>query len=210
MRAVFQKDSLGWQLEQLTQRINEWIEARWNASNPPSPDIDLPQWHISEWFVKGFFWALLGGLLGWCLWKSFPTLQRLWYQWLPQTLRRSSSSRSFSKPQPPQYWLLQSKILARQSNYPEACRALYFALLQWLHDQDLISQSASRTDGEYLQLLPQVLISPSQADSTAIVIHLHQELCFSSKSLNQEDFLQCHTAIQTLKLGETRNQNDRF
>jgi hypothetical protein len=91
-----------------------------------------------------------------------------------------------------------------------ACRALYFALLQWLHDQDLISQSASRTDGEYLQLLPQVLISPSQADSTAIVIHLHQELCFSSKSLNQEDFLQCHTAIQTLKLGETRNQNDRF
>ncbi len=207
MKALFQKDSLGWQLQQLTQRINEWLEARWNSPQFPSADSNLPQWNLPEWFVQGFFWTLLGGLLGWGLWKSFPTFQRLWYQWLPQTLRRSSSPRSLSTPHSPQYWLLQSKTLACRNNYPEACRALYFALLQWFHEQAIISQSPSRTDGEYLKLLPQGRLSPPQADSAAIVIHLHQQLCFSPQSLSQEDFLHCHTAIQNLKLSENLKSN---
>lgn len=201
MRAAFQKDSVGWQFQQLTQRINEWIEARWTEPNPSSPDIDLPQWNIPEWVVKGFFWALLGGLVGWCLWNSFPTLKRLWQQWIPQTLRRSSSPRSSSPPHSLQYWMLQSKTLAHQSNYPEACRSLYFALLQWFHEQGIIPQSFSRTDGEYLQLLPQVLLTPPQARSAAIVLHLHQQLCFSPQTMDQQDFLHCQAAIESLKLG---------
>jgi hypothetical protein len=66
----------------------------------------------------------------------------------------------------------------------------------------MIPQSSSRTDGEYLQLLPRVLLSSPQVHAAAIVIHLHQQLCFSPQSLNEEDFLKCYTAMQTLKLGE--------
>lgn len=201
MVAPFQKDSVGWQWQQLTQRLNEWIEARWTEPSPSSPDINLPQWSIPEWFVKGFFWGVWGALLAWCLWKSFPTLKRLWYSWLPQALSRSSQPRSSVPQHSLSYWLRQSKTLARQSNYPEACRALYFALLQWFHEQGIILHSSSRTDGEYVHLLSQVLLTPPQAHAAAIVLHLHQQLCFSPSPLDQQDFLHCQQAIETLKLG---------
>lgn len=198
---AFQKSSLGWELQQLAQRINEWIEARWREESPASPPFDLPQWDIPEWLVRGFFWALLAGILGWWLWKIGPTLKRLWVQWGSQILDRSLlTAPPQTQPQSPQHWLLRSQKLARQEQYPEACRALYFALLQWFHEQAIIPQSLSRTDGEYVALLAKARFTTTQIDSAAIVIEIHQRLCFSTQSIDQQEFLQCQKAIQRLNL----------
>jgi len=197
---TFQQSSVGWELQQLTQRINEWVEARWRQDPPASPSVDLPQWQIPEWLVAAFFWALLGGLCGWWLWKMFPTFQRLWFQVQTQVLNRSLLT---APPQPkrhsPQHWIVQSQKLARQEQYSAACRALYFALLQWFHDQALIPESPSRTDGEYVALLLMLRFTPPQIDSAAIVLQIHQRLCFSDQAINQQDFLACQNAIQHLK-----------
>jgi hypothetical protein len=130
-----------------------------------------------------------------------PTLQRLWVQWGSQMLNRSLlTAPPSTQTHSPQHWILRSQKLARQEQYPEACRALYFALLQWFHEQAIIPQSLSRTDGEYVALLAKARFTTAQIDSAAIVIEIHQRLCFSAQSIDQQEFLHCQTAMQRLNL----------
>ena len=64
----FQKDSLGWQLQQLQQKISEWWELQTSQTASNLPKIDLPSWWdnpIILTIAKAVTWLLFACLLSW-------------------------------------------------------------------------------------------------------------------------------------------------
>ena len=43
----FEKENLGWRLQQLQQRLGEWWELQWSKFFKP-PNLDLPDYHFTE------------------------------------------------------------------------------------------------------------------------------------------------------------------
>ncbi len=196
--ASFQKDSLGWRFQQFTQEINEWFEAFFSDRSSDLPDEVLPQWTIPERWIDGLFWLLVGGMLGWMLWRISPSLKRwgrsVWKSQPWKTIAPVPRSSLVT----PQQWLHESERWAKQGNYTEACRSLYLSLLQWFHEQQVIVQHNSRTDREYTQLLPQCLKSFPTIEAATIVLQTHERLCFSHQVVGEEEFLTCRQAYQDI------------
>ena len=88
-------------------------------------------------------------------------------------------------------WWERSQQLYIQGNYQDACLCLYLAILQYLHENQIIPQKYSRTDGEYLQLLELSGI-PLQPYETLITTH--EQSCFSDRKLNADNYQQCQQA----------------
>jgi hypothetical protein len=196
--ASFQKDSLGWRFQQFTQEINEWFEAFFSDRSSDLPDEVLPQWTIPERWIDGLFWLLVGGMLGWMLWRISPSLKRwgrsVWKSQPWKTIVPAPRSSLVT----PQQWLHESERWAKQGNYTEACRSLYLSLLQWFHEQQVIVQHNSRTDREYTQLLPRCLKSFPKIEAATIVLQTHERLCFSHQVVGEEEFLTCRQAYQDI------------
>ena len=83
----------------------------------------------------------------------------------------------------------------RQGNYSEACRCLYIATLQQLHEKKILRHKSSRTDGEYLQLL-QLSVTPIQPYETLITTH--EQLCFNNTEVQEENYQQCQQAYREI------------
>lgn len=93
-----------------------------------------------------------------------------------------------------QKWLQRSQKFQAQGNYTEACRCLYFALLQYLDEGGIIPQKDSRTDREYRQL-----VAPLPDNSLyQILLNTHEELCFGLQTISPEKLAQCHQALETI------------
>jgi len=196
--ASFQKDSLGWRFQQFTQDINEWFEALFSDRSPELPEGELPQWTIPERLIDGLFWLLVGGMVGWLLWRIFPSLKRwvlsVWKNQPWKTIVPAPRSSWVTH----QQWLQESERWAKKGNYTEACRSLYLSLLQWFHEHQVIVQQSSRTDREYTQLLPQSLKSFPKIEAATIVFQTHERLCFSHQVVGEEEFLTCRQAYQAI------------
>ena len=89
-----------------------------------------------------------------------------------------------------------SQSLYRQGNYSEACRCLYVAMLQKLHEKKILRHKSSRTDGEYLQLL-QLSVTPMQPYETLITTH--EQLCFNNAEIQAENYQQCQQAYREIE-----------
>ena len=187
----FEKNSLDWQLHQLQQQFMEWLERLFSsmAGAPDQPGTQLP-----EWLLRGLFWLMVIGaasFVGWQLYRllrpylvaRFSQLGRQRHQSPPPPERRSLTE-----------WLERSRTAQQQGNYREACRALYMAALQQLGDRHLIDQEASRTDGEYLRLLPTI----DRSQPYQVLIQTHERLCFSESDISVEQFDRCWQAFQQI------------
>jgi hypothetical protein len=99
--------------------------------------------------------------------------------------------------------LSQAQEFQRQYNYSEACRCVYLAMLQQLHEQVIARQQHSRTDGEYLQLLKSsvTLLQPYQT-----LITIHEQLCFSEHEILAENYQQCWQAYRKIQESLVRSQ----
>ncbi|MGA1262857.1 MAG: hypothetical protein ACO331_02980 [Prochlorothrix sp.] len=156
--ASYQKNSPGWQWEKLLHRFGDAWDRFWENLEVPEALNNLPSWSLPEWSLRGLFGLIIGGLVGWLGWNLWKVLWPQWQQWQRQRSGRSPAPVANTAPLNRQQWLDQAQTLRQQGDYRAACRALYFAFLQWLADRPPPTTNPadpSRTDGEYRQLLTQ-------------------------------------------------------
>ncbi|HEY9669702.1 MAG TPA: DUF4129 domain-containing protein [Coleofasciculaceae cyanobacterium] len=192
----FEKNSLGWQLGQLQQRVAEWIELKTAQS---LPNVSMPPWWespILEAIAKTVFWVIVGLLVafaGWLLWKLLrPYVYSLinpLNQPANKTTKTAASDLSAAA------WLQRSQKFQQQGNYSEACRCLYMAMLQRLNDSGIAPHQLSRTDGEYLQLIQQL----QKPQPYQTLLTTHQQQCFSNTEVTSSVFEQCQQAYREIE-----------
>jgi Domain of unknown function (DUF4129) len=192
----FEKNSIGWQLSQLQQQVGEWIELqtmRLNKNIPQLPE-GIPSWLVEG--VKAIAWIVTVALLLWLAWYVWQRLE----PYLLRVSTRHATGRS-SKPKASEIsveaWLKRSQVYFSQGNYREACRCLYMATLQLLHERAIARHQLSRTDREYLQLVQQL----PQSQSYRTLITTHEQLCFSDGEILPETFERCQQAYRDISRG---------
>jgi hypothetical protein len=195
---TFEKTNWGWQFYLLQQRVGEWLDyqfSRFQRSLPKLPD----GWSFSPWVVellKILFWLILALFVVWVIWRLWQEFSPYIYallaklngaDMLPSKANSHQTSISFL--------LTQAQEFHHQGNYREACRNLYLAMLQQLHEKAIAPQQPSRTDGEYLQLLTSTITAVQPYET---LITTHEQLCFSERQILAENYQQCHQAYQEL------------
>lgn len=189
---TFEKPSLSWQLQQLSQQVGEWLEGLLprNASAPTADILQLP-----EWLLEGLFWLMVIAAIVWAGWQLYrllgPYLAEFWQ--VEQVDDRTGVAPS------PQHtvaeWLQQARLAQQQGDYQTACRALYMASLQQLNDRGILVQQLSRTDGEYLDFLQlQNLPRPYQ-----VLIQTHERLWFDQVTASADTYERCWQAYQEIE-----------
>lgn len=190
----FDENSLGWQLQQLGQRVGEWIEARFSQNAPNLPQT--PNWSFPTWILEVMFWAIVLSAALWLGWQLIRLLVPYWWtRSQAQNARQLRQAALKEEARSVAGWIRQMQEFQRQGNYREACRALYMAMLQRLNDTKLVPHQSSRTDGEYWQIvqpLPQ-----SQAYQT--LIRTHERLCFGDGVVSADVFNRCQRAYQEIE-----------
>jgi hypothetical protein len=185
--ANFQKTSWSWQIEQLQQRWGEWLQAKLTGVLPKQ---NLPAWLISAMTYLLWF-LLLAGLT----WIIYQIVNFFWQK--RDRLRPVSSPVALPvKIRTVAELLAQSQQFQLQHNYSEACRCLYLAMLQRLHDASLIPHQNSRTDREYAELLKQL---PTLQNST-VMLRTHEQLQFADQSISADGFDKCQQAYENLDI----------
>jgi hypothetical protein len=187
----FEKTNWGWQLSQLQQQIGEWIELQLSHLTV-APSLDLSRLGI---WLKVSAWLLLGLFVAWLGWQLRRGLTR--FVGLILSLSRnavSASDSSVADEMTVQHWVQQSQVYFGEGNYREACRCLYLAMLQQLHDTGMIPHKQSRTDKEYLKLTENL----PQSQFYQTLITTHEELCFSNNEILPETFNRCQRAYRQI------------
>jgi hypothetical protein len=191
---AFEKSNLSWQVQQVQQRVSEWLELQFARNLPDLPNV--PDWSIPRGLLDAAFWLIVITAtlwLGWQAWRglsayltplSLQQMQALNRQAAPEAQERSIAQ-----------WLKQVQEFQQRGNYREACRSLYMAMLQRLHETKLVTHQLSRTDGEYWQALQR---SP-QSQAYQTLIDTHEQLCFSDTAISAEAFGHCQQAYREIE-----------
>jgi hypothetical protein len=191
--------SLEWQFFQLQQRISEQWELIGIKLMKNIPDIPLPSWLYSPLagvIAKVVFWLLVAWLLIWLTWK----IQRLVKLYLRGMKPKINQAISPTVKTPFQecsvaHWVAQAQQLQQQENYRGACQCLYQAMLQQLHERGIVPQQASRTDGEYWQIIEK----STQPQPYQQLFRVHQELCFGNLRASFALFESCWQAYREIE-----------
>lgn len=191
----FEKNSVGWQLGQLQQRVGEWFELK---TSKTFSNVSMPSWldsPIIGAIAKAIFWVILGLLIAWAVWQLWQVFSPYFYSLSKQlsqpgdkATKTQDSELSVAR------WLQRSQKFQKQGNYREACLCLYMAMLQRLNDTGIAPHQPSRTDGEYLHLVQQL----PQPTPYQILLMTHQELCFSKTEASRSVFDQCQQAYREI------------
>jgi hypothetical protein len=136
--------------------------------------------------------------IGAAVWLSWLLVKVLWpvaRQWWAQFQAVSPVPGQPQEPLGVNPWLQRSRQYQKQGNYREACRALYLAMLEYLHETQQVPRQLSRTDGAY-RLSVEGL---SQSQPCLLLINIHEQLCFDDRHVSAETFERCQRAYQTLE-----------
>lgn len=201
---AFEKTNFGWQMQQQLQQLGEWVELTVSQIHPPTlPGVSLSPWlsnllRLLLWiwsYKEVAFWVIIGLFLSWIVWQVW----RLWGDRLssfPSRLRNSASRTDSGVSElTVSAWLQRAQEFYRQGNYGEACRNLYMAMLQKLHETGIAPHQLSRTDGEYRQLMQEL----PQAGLYQTLLTTHEQLCFGNAEISADDFAQCQQAYQQIQ-----------
>ncbi|NEQ74267.1 MAG: DUF4129 domain-containing protein [Okeania sp. SIO2C9] len=193
----FEKDSLGWQFHKLQQKFGEWWEVQTSQTAAKLPGVDLPYWWdnpIILMIAKAMAWLLFAFLLSWVAIQIIRLLNPYIYS-LRNKINLTTKIRTESQLElSVTAWLNQSQKYQEIGNYREACRCLYMAMLQGLHDRGIICDQPSRTDGEYLELIQQL----SQPKPYQKLFITHQQLLFGNLEVSAAVFAECQQAYQQI------------
>lgn len=189
----FEKTNLGWQLQQLQQRIGEWVELQLSQARPnlPNlPNVSTPEWlnQLLWLLVRVGFWLIVGWILIQLSLRLLPMLQLRWRREKIVTMPRGELK--------VEDWLLRSRQFYRTGDYRNAARALYMAMLQQLNDTGIAPHAPSRTDGEYGQIIQQL---PGES-SYQILLKTHEKVCFSNVEISSEAFERCQQAYEDIDI----------
>jgi hypothetical protein len=203
---AFEQTNWVWQFSLFQQQVGEWVEYQFSRFETTLPELP-PGWSISPWLnelLTILFWSGLGLFLLWVGWRLWQEFNPYIYTWLKAVSNaRGSKTKANSRETSITLLLSQSQEFQRQYNYREACRCIYLAMLQQLHEQAIARQQPSRTDGEYLQLLKSsvTLLQPYQT-----LITTHEQLCFSQHEILAENYQQCWQAYRKIQESLVRSQ----
>ncbi|NEQ27614.1 MAG: DUF4129 domain-containing protein [Microcoleus sp. SIO2G3] len=184
---AFQNNSFNWQLQQLGQRVSEWIELRLANTQLPNPNLQ-----VSPDLIVTLCWAILAAIALWLIWQLFRLLSP--YFWQNVAAQGRSLQRSTAKQRSAADWLRQAQQQQQQGNYREACRSLYLAMLMRLDETKQVPIAASRTDGEYLQCVRQL----PRPQPYQLLIQMHEQVCFGNGTITIENFNACQQAYQQI------------
>ncbi len=182
-----------WQTQRWQQNVSEWWEWQQSQWAMALSEVDLPSlpgfpaW--GDLFLHGLF-GLLMALLSWGIWRS----GRFWLRFFQQMQTVTLTLPQLNPPFTAAHWLKQAKAYHQQGNYYQACRCLYLAALQQLHDQELILHASDRTDEEYRLLI----IDLPQAGLYETLFDIHQELCFGQRPASPQLYARCDQAYRSL------------
>ena len=186
----FEKNSLGWQLLQLQQQVGEWWEFQLSRSpNLPSPP-GLAGWAVD--LFKLIAWLILGLVLFWLVWQLWRVLKPYLYSFISPTA--TTKVTKVPNELTAEAWFARSQSYFNQGNYREACRCIYMAMLQHLHETGIALHQIGRTDGEYLQLVN----SLPKSSSYQTLITTHEQLCFGNAEILPETFERCQQAYREI------------
>lgn len=207
LEGAYRTNSFAWQSGKLFRRFREWLEYRISLLDIDGPDLpDLPDWSLPEFVQQLLFWGLVTALATWLgvlLYRALAQPFRDWLEknqgWTKLGDRTPSPENNHSA----QYWWQQAQTLAKQGNYKEACKALYRATLQQLHDARILPHDASRTDGEYLTSIGRKLNPDSPHKSVPrpyqLLIGTHERLVFGIADASGEVFKRCRSAYEQVQ-----------
>jgi len=207
LEGAYRTNSFAWQAGQLVRRFREWIEYRSSLLDVNGPDLsNLPDWSIPEIVQQIVFWGLVTVLVIWLMFLLYRALEQPIREWLERTqgwTRLGDRTSASDTARSAQYWWQQAQALAQQGNYKDACKALYRATLQQLHDAQILVHDASRTDGEYLSSIGQKLNAASPHKSVPrpyqLLIGTHERLVFGVADTSSEVFKRCRSAYEKIQ-----------
>lgn len=191
-----QQTTIGWQIRKLGQYASEWIELQLSQNRGiPNPD-SLPQFEFPAWLA--FLMLRLSILIGLLVlaWFLYALLTR-YIRSRTEQPNRSGTLSNVPDPEPEHSvseWLRQAKRWESLGDWQAACRALYMAALQKLHDRKWVPHARSRTDGEYLQAVNQV----NQPRPYQLLIRTHERSEFGEADLTADNLKRCQQAYQEI------------
>lgn len=192
----FEETSLGWKLSQWQQQIGEWFEWQFSKLRPDWKPPDWSEWPEMTWLSvlwRVLLWAIVVAIAVWFIWQVWPLVKRLYAQWMqPMTTPPTPKADPIFSAA---VWLTRARAFQQQGNYRDACRALYMAALQRLHERNLLPSQASRTDGEYWQALQ----SDTHAQAYRVLLRTHEQLCFGQRDITAQAFERCQQAYLELE-----------
>ena len=198
----FQKTSWPWQLEQIQQRIGEWImtKLRFGGSKPPL----MPGWLITA--IGYFLWFLLFTGLAWI---TYLLVSRYGKKFGFNRRRSGEPTQQPVKQYTLAELLSQAQQFQNQKNYGEACRYLYLAMLQKLNDANLVPHQTSRTDREYAKILTHLPGMAPVSNSGKVLLQTHEQLQFADRPITAAGFDSCQQAYTQLasQLEQQAGQN---
>ena len=194
----FKQDSIGWRIDLIKQRFNEWIEFQTFQLNTDSWNWRFLQSKLLWQIIKFCLWSIIAMLLVWITWQLWLLLRPYWKRWQ----RKNDRLKQDNTPVPvlklsAADWVERSQTARVDGNYRQAIVCLYQAMLQLLDERDIIPAQSSRTDEEYRRSLLTLQVSPSQPYE--LLLSIHQRLCFSSAEANQSLFEQCQQAYRQIE-----------
>lgn len=204
---AFEKTSWSWQLSQFQQQAGEWWEYQFYRLERVLPELPTG-WSISPRLgelLKFLFWLVIGLFLAWVAWRLWREFSPYVYSWLSRggnftdfRVKTRSSESSIA------LLLERSQKFYRQGNYREACRCVYLAMLEHLHQKAMSNDKPlrvyaphklSRTDGEYLELLRSSVTFMQPYET---VITTHEQLCFGNAEILPDNYDQCWQAYREI------------
>lgn len=190
-----QTNNLAWQIRHLGKNASEWIQLQLSRGDNQGPEDPLPMLEFPAWLGPVLFWTI--AIIG-VLWVAWMIVQLL-DAYLSRRLgtRVQSPEVQITQAAPDRKvgdWLRQARQFEQAGNWPAACRALYMAALQLLHDRDWVPHLASRTDGEYLQATRRL----QQSRPLQILIRTHERSQFGAASLTSENLQRCRRAYEEI------------
>jgi hypothetical protein len=193
-----QKNSLPWQLDQLKQRFDEWIELQTIKLDNNLPEVDLFSWLNNYWvetIARFLFWIIIAFILGWLGFKTANFLEKYFQslenKYNPTNIQQQNQQKSILSVHK---WLTRSYNFQQQGNYRQAIWCLYMAMLQKLNDQGIAPHQGSRTDGEYLKIMGTL---PNFSAYQTLFIN-HQNLLFANQEATLNMWKECQQAWEQI------------
>jgi hypothetical protein len=183
-KSYFEKDNVGWQIQQYMRSFEEWGELQtnkfFNNNNLPNPSFDWINFTLLWRITQVVLWVLIISLIIWAAWQLWQLLSPSLYRWQEKPF--GDKQNKLEKASSALDWVQRSQQFQQQGDYNNAVRCLYMATLQKLSDRGIIPQQASRTDGEYLQLIQPL----SHPQPYRFLLMAHQKLCFRNERASSD------------------------
>ena len=193
----FKQNGLGWQVDLLRQRIDEYIEFKVSQLSLDIPRLEFLQSELFWQIVRVILWSITAILLVWISWRIWLLLRFYLRRWQRQKQTNNSTITMVTSKISVAEWVARSQEYGKQGDYRQGIFCLYQAMLHLLEDRAIIEQQSSLTDREYQRFLQNLQLS--QLQTYELLLSTHQRLCFSSAEASKSLFEQCLQAYRSIE-----------